>query len=108
VYKRQSIYTQDDESEPLVTVLQNIKEKYGSELPVSKKSSKDELMGFLGEVLPDFDAERVYPSNVKKMIGWYHILDAYDVDLVVEMEEEEAEGEANEQTEAETEENAEA
>ena len=75
-----SIYT-DDDSEPLVNVLKQIKEKFGTSLPVSKKSSKDDLMGFLGEVLPNFDRERVYPSNVKKLISWYGIINAFDVDL---------------------------
>ncbi len=85
-----SIYT-NDESEPLLTILQNIHEKYGSELPVTKKSSKDELMDFLGEVLPDYDKERVYPSNVKKILGWYEVIATYDIDLTVEEEKEETE-----------------
>jgi hypothetical protein len=86
-----SIYTQD-ESEPLLTILQNIQEKFGTELPVNKKSSKDELMSFLEEVLPDYDKDRVYPSNVKKLIGWYDIISAYNIDLTVETEEEEEAG----------------
>lgn len=87
-----SIYTQD-ESEPLLTILNNIQEKYGKEMPVTKKSSKDELMDFLEEVLPGYDKERVYASNVKKLIGWYEIISAYDIDLVVETEEEEEDSE---------------
>ena len=83
-----SIYTEDD-SEPLLTVLQEIQKKFGKELPVSKKSSKTELMDFLGGVLPSFDAERVYPSNVKKLIGWYKILSAFDIELKISKEEEE-------------------
>ena len=75
-----SIYTKDD-SEPLVHILQAIKEKYGAELPVSKKNSKDELMEFLASVLPDYDGERVYPSNVKKLVSWYDILMKYEVVL---------------------------
>jgi hypothetical protein len=90
-----SIYTKD-ESEPLLTILNNIQEKYGKDLPVTKKSSKDELMDFLEEVLPGYDKERVYASNVKKLIGWYEIISAYDIDLVVETEEEEEETEDKE------------
>ncbi len=87
-----SIYT-EEESEPLVNILKTMREKYGSELPITKKSSKDELMAFLGEILPDFDKERVYPSNVKKLISWYKILDAFEVSLeVADEEEEEGEG----------------
>lgn len=82
-----SIYTSDD-SEPLISVLKNIKEKYSGGLPVNKLSSKDELMDFLGEVLPNYDKEKVYPSNVKKLVSWYEILDAYNVSLEVSTEEE--------------------
>ncbi|MEL6696469.1 MAG: DUF5606 domain-containing protein [Bacteroidota bacterium] len=95
-----SIYTKTD-SEPLVTIFKSIHEQFGSELPVEKKSSKNELMGFLGKVLPDFDEERVYPSNVKKLISWYHIMLGLGVEFVVEDEEEKEEGEeaaANEET----------
>ena len=83
-----SIYT-DDDSEPLVNVLKQIQEKFGSDLPVTKKSSRDKLMGFLEDVLPNYDKERVYPSNVKKLISWYGIISAFEVDL--DWEEEEAE-----------------
>ncbi|MDP5168599.1 MAG: DUF5606 domain-containing protein [Bacteroidia bacterium] len=78
-----SIYTAED-SEPLAKVLLAIKESFGPELPVKKNSSNAELMDFLGKVLPDFDAERVYPSNVKKLIGWYDLLLKHDVDFAVE------------------------
>ena len=64
-----SIYTEDD-SENLINVLKSIQDKYGSDLPVNKKSKNDELLDFLGEVLPGFDRERVYASNVKKMLSW--------------------------------------
>lgn len=78
-----SIYTKT-ESEPLVTVLQAIQEKYGAELPVKKKSSNEDLMDFLYSVLPEYDDDRVYPSNVKKMIAWYKILLEQEVDMTFE------------------------
>ncbi|MEL6591453.1 MAG: DUF5606 domain-containing protein, partial [Bacteroidota bacterium] len=90
-----SIYTKD-ESEPLVTVIQAIVEKYGDDLPVSKKSSKEDLMDFLYSVLPDMDEERVYPSNVKKLLGWYKVLREFEVDLTWSPEGEEEEAEASE------------
>ncbi|MEM6263942.1 MAG: DUF5606 domain-containing protein [Bacteroidota bacterium] len=80
-----SIFTKE-ESAPLVDVLKAIKEKYGTELPVTKKSSKQELMSFLEEVLPDLDKERVYPSNVKKLLGWYDILTAEGVEFELPQE----------------------
>lgn len=93
-----SIYT-DEDSEPLVNILKTIKEKYGEELPVTKKSSKNELMDFLAELLPNFDDERVYPSNVKKLISWYNILQKFDVNFEIEEEEEESDDSEKEETE---------
>lgn len=85
-----SIYTKED-SEPLLTILKNIQAKYGSELPVTKKSSNDQLMEFLESVLPDLDSERVYPSNVKKLVSWYKILVENNVEFKMDEEEPEAE-----------------
>lgn len=96
-----SIYT-DDDSEPLVNVLKAVEEKYGDELPVTKKSSNDELLDFLEGVLPAFDRERVYASNVKKMISWYGILRKNEV--VMELEAEEEEGSDDEKATAKKEE----
>ena len=97
-----SIYTKD-ESEPLVTVLKAIETQYGDALPVSKKSKNDELMDFLYSVLPELDEERVYPSNVKKLLGWYKILRDFEVNLDWSPETAEAtEGEAVEEAASET------
>ena len=85
-----SIYTTDTESEPLLSILKELRDKYGAELPVSKKAGKDELMGLLAEVLPNYDDERVYPSNVKKIIAWHQILHDFNVELAEEEEKEEA------------------
>lgn len=80
-----SVYT-DNESEPLVHVIKSIHEKYGDELPISKKASNEDLMAFLYSVLPNYDEEKVYPSNVKKLIAWYKILIDQEVDLSIEEE----------------------
>ncbi|GAB4411138.1 MAG: hypothetical protein OHK0039_16040 [Bacteroidia bacterium] len=78
-----SIYT-TDESEPLVKVFQTMRNTHGDTLPVSKKSGKTELMDFMTAILPTVDAERVYPSNVAKLIGWYEILAAFAVDFTMD------------------------
>lgn len=88
-----TMYTDDDEGEFLHVIFKNIQEKYGKDLPVTKKSSNKELMDFLGEVLPNYDRERVYASNVKKLVSWYGIVAENDVDLTVE----ETEGEEGEE-----------
>ena len=70
-----AMYT-DEKEVPLREVLKAIKEKEGSKVASIdwRKASKDELFAFLGEVLPAFDRDRVYPADVKKLIQWYNIL----------------------------------
>jgi hypothetical protein len=74
--KEISIYTTDAEgSVPLEDVFRKIYEKYGENaLPVESKSDADALGDFMGEVLPEYDRDRVYPSDMKKLVIWYNIL----------------------------------
>jgi hypothetical protein len=69
------IYTQDsDETAPLTDVFERIHQKYGASLPVTSKSPESELTSFLGEVLPEYDRQRVYISDIKKLTTWYGIV----------------------------------
>ena len=70
-----SIYTQDaDETVPLTEVFERIYQKHGAASPVSAKSSESELTGFLAGVIPDYDRDRVYLSDIKKLASWYGIV----------------------------------
>ena len=40
----------------------------------AKKADNDELRAFFAEVLPTFDRDRVYPSDIRKLIAWYNLL----------------------------------
>ena len=65
-----AIYTNEAEV-PLHEVLTNVKNKEnGQQASVSTSAKPDEL----AEILPNFDRERVYPSDIKKLISWYNIL----------------------------------
>ncbi|MBS9766098.1 MAG: DUF5606 domain-containing protein [Flavobacteriaceae bacterium] len=66
------VYTYGEEV-PLWQVLKNIFEQKGKEA-ISHKEPSDKLLSFFREVLPNFDEERVYASNVKKILQWYHLL----------------------------------
>ena len=68
-----SIYTYEEEV-PLQDVFLSIAEKYNKEQIISHKSSKNELEALLKEVLPNFDEDRVYTSDIKKIVQWYNIL----------------------------------
>ena len=60
----------------LSEVLTKLGEKEGLKVAAldPKKADNDELRAFFGEVLPDFDRDRVYPSDIRKLIQWYNIL----------------------------------
>lgn len=91
-----SMYTMDDDK-PLMEVFESIKEKYNAQ-PVdiqTSKAEKAQLFAFLDEVLPENDADRIYPGDVKKLIQWYNILvQAGYTDFLEADEQEEANAEA--------------
>lgn len=70
-----SIYT-DDEDVSLMQVFESMKaHEDGKPVDIDvKKASKAELEAYVGEVLPNFDRDRVYPNDMKKLIQWYNIL----------------------------------
>ncbi|MEZ4795901.1 MAG: DUF5606 domain-containing protein [Flavobacteriaceae bacterium] len=69
-----AIYTLTEEV-PLIQVLKKIKDKEkGKETSITHKSSKDELEEYFFEILPDYDEDRVYVSDIKKVIRWYNLL----------------------------------
>ena len=53
---------------------------------ISPKASTDEIKAFFGEVLPEYDKDRVYVSDMKKILQWYQLLS--DKNLLIEPEEE--------------------
>ena len=69
-----AIYT--DESEiPLIEVLRKVKEKEGGkEIEFSPTIQPAELRTYLESILPNFDREKVYPSDIKKLMSWYNLL----------------------------------
>lgn len=69
-----AMYTQSGE-EPLYKVLDSDKKKEnGAVASVSPKADKEVLRTYFAEILPDFDTERVYPTDISKLISWYNIL----------------------------------
>lgn len=69
-----AIYTEETEV-PLHEVLTAIKEKEnGGKVNINLNGKPDDLRAYLGEVLPTFDRDRVYPSDIKKLLAWYNIL----------------------------------
>lgn len=77
-----AIYTYGEEV-PLKNVLAAVFEKENGEATISHKSSKKELENFLREILPEYDEERVYPSDIKKIVQWYNLLHKAEIELTV-------------------------
>ena len=85
-----SMYTMGDDI-ALSEVLTNLGKK--EELKVvsfdPKKADNNQLHAFFAEVLPDYDRDRVYPSDIRKLIQWYNILIGAGItDFTVEEEQE--------------------
>ena len=69
-----SIYTNSAEK-PLSEIMRNIavKEDTGP-TAISHKEDNGKLIAYFQEILPDYDADRVYPSDIKKVLNWYNML----------------------------------
>jgi len=91
-----SIYTYEEDV-PLKEVFQKIYDKENGGSAIDHKSAGGELKNYMREVLPDFDEERVYNSDLKKMFSWYNSL--HKADLLNLEEEGEQEGEKEDKSE---------
>ena len=91
-----------DEDRPLKDVFKMIHEKMGDKVDFDyKKASNDELREKFAFVMPDYDEEAVYPSDMKKVFAWYQMLmDKNLLDFTEEEAQPEAEAE-NAETPAE-------
>lgn len=85
-----AIYT-DAADVPLKEVFQKIAEKENSGKSVDHKSSANVLKNYFAGILPDYDRERVYVSDIKKVILWYNLLQEKGLLDFTEEEEEENE-----------------
>lgn len=73
-----AIYTLTEEV-PLRKIMQKIKDKENAGKAINHKSDKIKLEEYFFEVLPDYDEDRVYTSDIKKIIQWYNLLQQKDL-----------------------------
>jgi len=88
-----SIYTEEEDVK-LADVFKAIYEKENGGKSIEPKSSGNELKNYFEEVLPSYDRDRVYVSDIKKVLTWYNILienELIDPNAVDEEAEEESE-----------------
>ena len=72
-----SIYTNDGEAS-LSDIYQKIYEKESGKECISHNEPTDKLYAYLEEILPDYDKDQVYTSDVKKLFQWYNLLHKAD------------------------------
>ena len=86
-----AIYTYTSDV-PLKEVFKAISDKEDGGAALSHKASGDELKNYFEEVLPEYDKDRVYVSDIKKVLLWYNTLqekEMLDFSLLEETEKEE-------------------
>jgi len=95
-----SIFTETGEA-PLKDIFKSISGLEDGGSAIDPKSPGDKLKEYFKKVLPEYDQDRVYVSDMKKIFTWYNLLLEHDM-LNFEEEEEPAEGgEAGETTKPE-------
>ena len=87
-----AIYTYEEEV-PLRIILKSISEKENNKESINPKENGKVLTSYFREVLPNFDEDRVYASNIKKILSWYNLLVSKKFDFT-SIKEEESEEEA--------------
>lgn len=75
-----SIYTYED-STPLREVFKNIIKLEETEEVISTNSSKTDIQDFFRKIVPEYDEDQVYISDMKKVIKWHSLLKPFNIDL---------------------------
>lgn len=73
-----SVYTYEGEK-PLGEIMKSIAAKENNGPAISHKEDNATLAAYFKQILPDYDEERVYPSDIKKILNWYNMLQAKDL-----------------------------
>ncbi|RME98024.1 MAG: hypothetical protein D6772_09605 [Bacteroidetes bacterium] len=82
-----AIYTDDGEAVELAKVFGNMRDQLADNPLPGPNASNEELYEYFADVLPNYDQERVYPGDIRKVIKWFKALQA--ANLLTEEEEEE-------------------
>lgn len=90
-----AIYTTEEEV-PLANVFKTIYDKEGKVLDASLYKTEEQLRAFFVEILPNYDEDRVYATDIKRVISWYNILVNAGITDFVPEEKEEQQSEADE------------
>lgn len=85
-----ALYTEGDDM-PLAEIFESMFKHTQGKQTISPKSTPDQMKALFGEVVPQYDRDRVHVSDMKKIISWFNILvDSGMTEFKIEQEEEEA------------------
>ncbi|SRR6056297_358187 len=93
-----AIFTTGEEV-PLSDIFMKIYKEENGGPSLSHKASADELKSRFAEILPDYDEDRVYVSDIKKVFQWYNLLQSLDQLEVKEVEEKEEKSDNKQESE---------
>ena len=83
-----SIYTTTEEGTvPLGEVLKKIHKEFGTDIGIDGNADPAELKSFLKSVLAEYDEDRVYVSDIKKLVKWYGVLLRYAPEVFTQTDE---------------------
>ena len=78
------IYTYD-ETTSLSEIFDSIAKKENCKETINHKSSENELRSYFIEILPDYDQDRVYLSDIKKVFQWYNVMQKNNLIKITKM-----------------------
>lgn len=82
-----AIFTDDGDSVELANVFRNMRDQFEDLPPVEPTAKSEVLFDYFSNILPNYDPDRVYPGDVKKVIKWFNSLK--EKGLLTETDEEE-------------------
>src|SRR5690606_34901948 len=84
-------------SVPLEEVLKTIEKDFKGDTGLASDADNDEYKAFLKHVLPEYDEDRVYTSDIKKLINWYEIIRQHEPEVLQDSPTDAPEGDKEEE-----------
>ena len=78
----------------IIKIMKTIHAEFDGDTDLTKNSDAEELKSFLKHVLPEYDEDRVYVSDIKKLVTWYNLIAKICPEVLNETEENKEESEA--------------
>ncbi len=90
------IYTGEEDTAELAVIFREMRDQFEKNPPVASSASGEELSNYFASILPNYDRDRVFSGDIKKVIKWFKFLN--ERNIIPEEEVEEAKEEAKEES----------